>query len=390
MRKALLKILDNIYNDIEDNNSSISLMVGGPGIMLFKLYYLKHIKNNDLNDDIISNIQELSEASISYDNVSSFCNGQAGINWFFSFLYNEDYIDRKDYKIITSNDFLLAETGLDYLTAGVYDFLHGGVGIAHYILYAKGKKSLPFFDKFHDNLNALMDRGNTVLGYFNFELQDFDPNKINPGLSHGLASVLKLCMQCYENGICKRKSKHLSKRIINFLMENTNADKTHSYFPFIYDFINNDQKKSRLSWCNGDLGIAYIMYQYGLMFNDDHVTSISLEILHHSANRRTDSETGVNDAGLCHGSSGIAHIFSKLWRNTKDPTFHDATIYWFQKTIDYSIYKDGLAGFKTHSKANKISFNDSGLLTGVAGIGLAILSYLFHDYSWDYCLMLND
>lgn len=390
MDESLFEILDNIYKDIEDNNSSISLMAGGPGVVLFKLYYLKYIKNNELDENIIDSIRELSEASINYNNLTSLCDGQAGINWFFSILYNQEYIDKRDYKVITSSDFSLAKAGLDYMSAKFYDFLHGGVGIAHYLLYSKRRGLLPFFNEFLDRLNILMDQGNPVLGNFNFDLKELDSNEINPGLAHGLASVLKLCIECYGNRVYKNKSKNLAKRIVDFLLDNINIDRSHSYFPVIYDLIHNDRNKSRLAWCYGDLGIAYILYQYSLMFNDNYVKTISIEILHHSSDRRTELESGVKDASFCHGSSGAAHIFSKLWCNTGDAKFGDAANYWFQKTIDYSIYQDGPAGYKTYKKGSLSSLKDHSLLSGVAGIGLAIISHLFQDYSWDYCLMLND
>jgi hypothetical protein len=391
MEKILLQILNNIYNEIEGDNTLISLMGGGTGVALFKIYYLKYVKKNDLNEDIIYSLQELSEASINYNNISSFCNGQAGINWFFNLLYNLGYIEKKDFKIITSNDFSLAQVGLDNLSVGFYDFLHGGVGIAHYLLCAKNEKLIPFFGRFLDGLHVLMNKESSVVNHFDFDLRALIPNKVNPGLSHGLASILKICMECYKHGICRKKSKNIASRIIKFFLENASGDKTISYFPNIYDFGNKYQKNSSLSWCYGDLGIAYVMFQYGLMFKDEQVKIVSLEILHHCANRRADLEIKITDACLCHGSSGVAHIFSKLWYNTHDPKFQDAANYWFQKTIDYSMHKDGIAGYKaTTYNAEKSALADSSLLMGVAGIGLAILSHLFQDYSWDYCLMLND
>ena len=388
MREPLLDILDNIYKYVEEN-SSISLMGGDSGVVLFKIYYLKHIKQNDLND-IETTIQELSELSISYNNISSFCSGQAGINWFFNFLCKKGYIDKRDYKLIGATDNLLAEISLEYLRMGCYDFLHGALGIAHHLLYTKNKTLKSFFKDFLDGIIALMGKENPILYDFDFDLFVLDTNKANPSLSHGMASVLKFCMECYQNGIYKRKSKFIAKKIIDFLLANVNVDHSYCYFPSIYDLTTNEDQQSRLSWCYGDLTIAYIIYQYGLLFDDKVVEKTALEILYHSSKRRSLNESGVNDAGFCHGTAGVAYIFSKLWKKTNYPIFYDASQYWFQKTIDYSIHKDGIAGYKKFDNISKAWVNDSSLLEGVAGIGLAIISHLFEDYSWDYCLMLND
>jgi lantibiotic modifying enzyme len=389
MDESLLNILDDIYEQIENNNSSISLMGGGPGITLFQLYYLKHIRNSDLTERVITNIRELSEKAIDYNNYPSFCGGQAGINWFFALLFKEGYLKRKDYKILTSSDSMLKIAAKNYLAADVYDFLHGGLGLAYYLLYKPKKESRSFFNEFLDKLTLLMEKGNPVLFHYDFELQALNPNIVNPSLSHGLSSVLKFCIECYKNNICKIKSKHLAKGIVDFLMNTLNKDKSYSYFTFVYDNSNNEKSNSRLAWCYGDLSIAYILHQYGVLFVDENVIHQSLEIFHHSSKRRSDDNSGVTDAGFCHGTAGVAYIFYKIWHVTKDPIFKDTAEFWYRKTLDYSFYKDGIAGFKRYNHVQKVWVNDSGLLEGVAGIGLSIIGFLFDDYTWDYCFMLN-
>jgi hypothetical protein len=388
MKATLLNILNEIYRDIEQNKS-ISLLGGGPGIALFKLHYLKHLKGNDLSD-VEAAIQELSELSISYNNLASFSGGQAGINWFFKFLSNEGYIEKEDYNLVGETDHELTETSLAYLNFNCYDYLHGALGIAHHLLYTKNKTFKPFFNKFLDSIISLMNEDKNVLYYYDFNLAALDRTKVNPSLSHGLTSVLKFCMECYQNNIYKRKSQYIAKKIVTFLLKNINADHTYCYFPYIYDLTNNFNQRSRLSWCYGDLTIAYILYQYALLFDNKVIEQKALEILRHSAQRRSDNDAGVVDAGFCHGTSGIDYIFNKLWFKTEDISFYDASHYWFQQTIDHSIHKDGLGGFKRFDNVNKAWVKESGLLEGVAGIGLSIIGYLFNDYSWDYCLMLND
>jgi len=384
---ALKNKLDSIYNDIE-SSKSISLLGGGPGIILFKLYYLKHIKQNDLAE-IEADIQEFSEFSLNNNRYPSFCSGQAGLNWFFNFLFKQGYIEKGDYELIGSTDFVLAKASLEYLKRDCYDFLHGAVGIAHHLVYTKKRALKPFLGELLDGIIKLMGKENPVLHHFDFDSYSLANRKINPSLSHGMTSVLKLCLECYQNKIYKRKSKFIAKNILNFLLSNVNSDHSYSYFPYVYDSDNNENQQSRLSWCYGDLTIAYVMRQYGILFEDQTVEKKAMEILYHSSMRRKD-ESGIVDAGFCHGTAGVAYIFNKLWHSTKDTVFQDASQYWLQKTIDYPFHQDGLAGYKKYDHLSKEWVNDSGLLEGVAGIGLTIISCLFQDYSWDYCLMLND
>ena len=389
MENDLKKKLEEIYLNIKQNTHSISLLAGDPGIALFKFYYLKHVKYGNI-EEIVSEIEVLSEASINYNNISTFCNGQAGINWFFNLLYRNLYIDKDDYNIITSSDNMLVEASLNYLSNDVYDFLHGGVGIAHYLLHTRKKSLKPYFNNFLTSLIKIMGPSGSVAKHFDFDEKKLKSTQINPSLSHGLASILKFSLECNALGIYKRKTKYIAKSIIDFLSNNLKEDKTYSYFPYTYDLNSNNKINSRLSWCYGDLGIAFIMLQYGKLFHDKKIEALSLEILIHASKRRSHNETGIVDAGLCHGAAGVAYIFSRLWHNTKKSEFHEASNFWFGEMLKHSKYSDGVAGYKRYNHLENNMVNDCSLLEGVAGIGLAIISHLYEDYSWDSCLMLND
>jgi lantibiotic biosynthesis protein len=98
----------------------------------------------------------------------------------------------------------------------------------------------------------------------------------------------------------------------------------------------------------------------------------------------------VKDAGFCHGCAGIAHMYNKLWHSTHQPVFKAACDFWMQRTLDMATYPDGMAGHKKYTGTEGVFESTPALLDGVAGIGLVLLSYLTGDFSWDYCLMLNN
>jgi len=55
-------------------------------------------------------------------------------------------------------------------------------------------------------------------------------------------------------------------------------------------------------------------------------------------------------------------------------------------------FEDGLAGFKVYQAhdGKPTWLNKYGLLEGVAGIGLAMLTYYYEmDPAWDECLLLS-
>ena len=104
--------------------------------------------------------------------------------------------------------------------------------------------------------------------------------------------------------------------------------------------------------------------------------------------RRTYNETFVGDAGICHGSAGVAMLFRRMFLDTKRDEFSDATAYWINSALSFSRFEDGLAGYKTREKDGWKC--DYSLLGGIAGIGLVLLSYLVDDeQKWDECFLLS-
>jgi len=146
-----------------------------------------------------------------------------------------------------------------------------------------------------------------------------------------------------------------------------------------------------LGWCYGDLGIAMALWQAGIALRNEIWKNKALEVLLFAAEKRRDLRKNfVNDAGLCHGSAGIGHVFYRVWWNTKIPEFKNAANYWFEQTIKMSIFADGLAGYKMWYGEEKGWANSYGLLEGIAGIGLALLMYYYEvEPTWDECLLLS-
>ena len=110
-----------------------------------------------------------------------------------------------------------------------------------------------------------------------------------------------------------------------------------------------------------------------------------------STHRKSLSDNMVNDAALCHGTAGIAHIFNRFYHITNIPDFKEAAIYWYNQTIQMSKFEDGLAGYKTCiSNDSKKLENCTGFLEGIAGIGLALISSVSDiEPSWDEFLLIS-
>jgi lantibiotic modifying enzyme len=370
---------------------SSSIIVGDAGCCLFDNLYIKHTGGKLENEIFHDKIQQLAENSIGYP-LFNFSYGKSGINWFFTYLYKKDIIDKEDLDSICDDDYNLAEIAIDLLRQGMYDFLHGALGIAYQLLYTGDTGLNVFFEDFFRELEKFSynNTNELYIADYDFLNEPFEESRVNLGLAHGLPSILKFCLQCYKQGICTSRSKSLALDIIVFIRQNQNEAGRLSVFPNHVYLKSKKNLDSRLGWCYGDLTVAYILYQAGLTFGDTALQNYAIEILLLTTERKTYEKTFLNDAGFCHGSAGLAHIYNRIWRLTQMPVFKEVCDFWIRKTLDYSTYADGLGGYKTFQASTNTYINDFGLLEGASGIGLALLSYVTGDFSWDYCLMLND
>jgi len=100
----------------------------------------------------------------------------------------------------------------------------------------------------------------------------------------------------------------------------------------------------------------------------------------------------ARDAGLCHGTAGIAHLFNRMYQATGDALLADAARYWYERTL--MVRKPGveIAGYRVRladgSQPQRAA--RPGFLTGAAGIGLSLLSAISDvEPSWDRLLLVS-
>jgi hypothetical protein len=118
----------------------------------------------------------------------------------------------------------------------------------------------------------------------------------------------------------------------------------------------------------------------------------SLSVARNAARRRGRA-SGVADAGLCHGSAGLGHLFNRLWQATGKREFRSAALHWFERTLAYRHPGRGIGGFTAiiSTASDRLTqASDPGILTGSAGIGLALLAAATAvEPGWDRLLLLD-
>jgi len=390
MKEKIAIQLDHIWSKLlETDRREPGIYTGFEGILLYQVLYSQYSRRDNWAylDESFSHIVESGFSNTT----PTFCYGRAGTSWFLSYMAAKELIDQEDLSSFFFDDPALKQYSVHELGRGKYDFLFGGLGIAYQYLFRYQKDMQPFFAAVFEQLGLLILRsGNKMFQSFNFETDTINPMQVDLGLAHGISSVLKFCIECYKAGVCPEDALQTGSAIISFLMSSVKPDTSHSFFPNEIG-AGDDQFNSRIGWCYGDLSIAFILYQAGITFRKENITRFALGVLQKTTQRQSPKETMIYDAGICHGSAGAAHIYNKMWHSTGDTLFKQAADYWIEQTLDFARYHEGTISYEKYNPdKSKPAREEHGLLEGAAGIGLVLLTYLTGDFSWDYCLMLND
>lgn len=209
---------------------------------------------------------------------------------------------------------------------------------------------------------------------------------VNLGLAHGLPGVLGLLALSYDaagggplgrgvagSGPRSRRAAiaALLDDAVRWLLAHRLPDGAAAWFP---GWIDPGVRPwlGRQGWCYGDAAIARVLWLAARAADEPDWRRIALEVARRAALRPLPRAADM-DAGLCHGSAGLAHIFNHHWQDTGERVFADAARRWLHRAL---ACLDRVPG--------------DGLLSGRAGVALALLHATTpHEPTWDRVLLLS-
>lgn len=392
-KEKIDEIMQVLSNDKIAVSDTFGLLSGLGGRLLFIFEYCKLHNNDKGNNQILEKaIDNLINMIIEQEYpIHTYCAGISGIGWLLC------YLERRGKKTEISpeiDDFLCRWISTDIQKQN-YDFLHGFIGTTYYFICKnKNEKNrekiissvLDYL--YHGPICHVKDNSRY---WINWNLKR--EKECNISLSHGITAIVAVLLKAVSLEYGNRtKIVTMIEQTINFILkQEINVDLYDSYFSYLSINSSDTIVKSRLAWCYGDLGIAVTLYNAGVKLNRSDWINKAMEILLFAArNRRNLEQNSVFDACVCHGTAGIGHIFYRMWWNTHNPDFKEAADYWFERTIEFAKFKDGIAGYKIWSTNGHYDNDYCGILEGVAGIGLALISYAYEtEPTWDECLLLS-
>jgi lantibiotic modifying enzyme len=377
----------------EKFDSKIGLLSGTAGSLFLLCYYNEYTKTSTYMDVVEQRVMDAFDIinDTQFSNLT-YSNGLTGFLWTLKNLNKHEYIDIDLSEVSDSATPLLGDFMMGKLDAGEYDFLHGALGVANYFLDMEDPAAIKLVKDFNIKLlrKGIRNGDDTLSFLSHVFIEDTAVPVINLSLSHGMASIIYYLQRCLKNkNIASEEIKKAVQQIISFYRRNQNDTVMESsYFPsWIKDGVAN--KKARLAWCYGDLGIGLVFYRTAELLNDPELKTYSIKILKNTLTRLDPEKESIKDGGLCHGGSGLVKMYRTIHQATGMQEFNVAADHWLKVTLQQATHADGYAGYKTHSGERGFE-KDCGLLEGVGGIGIVFLEELMGKaLSWDKSLLLS-
>lgn len=393
-KQQAMSLLRELINKVQYNSASTSSLLNGrSGELLFLYQAAKYDSNLVDLDWLSSEINKLMAKARSILPDLSIGYGLAGIAWFYQYIL-QDLRENDQHNFAIDN--LYSEILASEEWRGEFEYVLGLAGFAPYVTRrshtALGKRNVIALIAHFSRL-AVWNRKaaywpTLALSVYRINKDVPTDLEVNLGLAHGQTGVIAALLGLSKHADYNKDSIELLRAGCEWIIEQQ-QDKTifGSCFPNISRFPG----QSRLGWCYGDLTVALTLARVGNYIDCQRFTQVAIDTALHAAKR--DHISGqIHDAGICHGSSGLALIFYLLFRELKVPELMLVAKHWFNFFVK-EYHKYGIISLckwtgKSGYSGKKMRQENFGLLEGYAGIGLCLLVGLGQEPNWVDALLL--
>jgi hypothetical protein len=378
------------------------LIDGLSGYLVFKANYnlLLNLHSSNLNFLLNKVFNELSNQTID----GSLMYGLSGVA--FSYKEYASLFDNLNQEIIGDFETYITKSIDKNIKMANFDLFTGYLGEILVLITGNTQKHEVIQKSIQliiESLNLTSIERNDGIGWFlarnishlypNISDVNKIPKDFNLGMAHGIPSIISTLNFIFNYNSNNADAFNLCTKALNYL-ESEKVLNEFGYYFKNYSGISSKIYPSRLSWCYSDLGIS-------LMYLNLYKATLNNEFLDFSIKLASNTtkipfeRTIVRDGGLCHGASGIAHMYNRLYQTTSLSIFSDAAIKWYEillnKYYNQGACKASFLAYSSISDGNDKEYKENyGLLNGMSGIGLSLISGLSNrEPTWDRCLLLS-
>ena len=212
----------------------------------------------------------------------------------------------------------------------------------------------------------------------------------NLGVAHGVPGVLYFLAEVAERGVDERAEGMLGGAMAWFLMQRRPRGSLSWFPPWI---ATEEPSDTRLAWCYGDLGIAGVLLGISRRAGRADWRTFAEGLVENCLAWPVE-RAGVNEAPLCHGAAGAAHIFNRIYQDEGDERRRDAANAWFERALAMWRPGSGVGGFSVFTLPDPngpvVWKASPALLDGSLGVALALLAGLTPiEPQWDRLMLLS-
>ncbi|MDI9364812.1 MAG: lanthionine synthetase LanC family protein [Flavobacterium sp.] len=325
LESKLLQIEKNLNEKI--NYEMPSFCAGLSGISLFYAYLYKFTgdkihfqKMNSLINKIVDALEQV-EIDVDYSH------GITGVAWCIQHLINENLIDKDYEESLTDFDTLIFDTTKNDILSKRYDYFVGILGKGNYFLerYKSDRTVGVYIISIVTELLTLKEENfNTIFwqDYYGYKRTNSYDELITLGLAHGISSIIVFLSRVEAEKMLTFSLIETIDKLSNFVLSSLVLEKKPNYFPYhLKNGVPESEHQSRMAWCHGDPGIIVALLIGSKVTLNDEIFQFALKHGVTLLKRTHLSDNGILDACICHGSAGLAQIFSRIYDYTGENDF---------------------------------------------------------------------
>ena len=374
------------------DHRNATLASGSAGLAVCCSQLARTRSDQEAADAALTRLEEAVDAVATEPLTSSLYSGFTGIAWAVELVDGLAGAEGED-RNGDIDDALISLLQL-YPEDAPYDLIHGLTGLGGYALArwpcpAAAQCALGVVEQL--DRRARHDRDGvywwTPPAWRGSRRERYRPGGVDLGVAHGIAGVIPFLARVHRLGLAQQTVRPLLDGAVGWLlahMADTAAGPTVPYF--VADGV--EPGPARSAWCYGDPGVAAALLLAARDADEPGWVATATGLAVRAANRPPD-QTGVVDAGLCHGSAGLAHLFNRMYQMTAESALADAARFWVERTLEFcsaAVPGLGVASSDTAQPA----WNGPGLLEGAAGVALAMeAAATTVEPAWDQMLLVS-
>lgn len=285
---------------------------------------------------------------------------------------------------------------------GPYDLIEGLVGLGVYAL-ARGEPGHALAVRVREELSRRARSHGEGLAWHTPpsgltppQQRDAPHGFWNLGLAHGVPGVIALLARYLTAGVDVERARELLDGAVAFLLAAEPARDDGRYpgwqaggLDDPVHVTDHHRARARLAWCYNDLGVSVALLSAAIATGTPGWRAEALALARACALRSIE-DARIEDAALCHGAFGAAHLFNRLAHATGEAVFTTAALRWLDHGIGLREARP-IAGFPTLASRDDMRWTaDASVVAGASGIALVLHSMITEvEPAWDRTMLVD-